>query len=105
MSWWFPVLAYGVSSGSTGEFRANLFREVMGQMPAVGRRTMHVVEVHVERHGDLDRALQFLCGGHAIKAELNRAHRGGGYRQQEIAAFAASCADQQHFRAPEVCER
>ena len=60
---------------SAGEFRANLFREVMRQVLAVSRRPVHIVEVQTERHGVVDRAFQFLRGRRALKAELNRAER------------------------------
>ena len=84
------------------ELLADFFREVVGEMLAMRRRPMRIVEVKLERDSLVDSLFHLARARDAFEAELHRPERGSSDRQKESLVFRTARPDQQHFRATEM---
>src|SRR6202022_1620461 len=74
----------------------------MGEVLAMRRRSVRVVEVKVKRRGVVQCILKHFRWGHIPEAQLYGSERGGGDGQEKFTFLRAEGADQQNSRASQM---
>src|SRR6266699_393874 len=86
--------------------RRGLLGKIIGEMPLVGWRPVHIIEVGISGNSRIDCLAQVIGRGEAVETQLQRARRRRRDRDQEIVVgMYATRSDQQSGRSSKLGER